>query len=64
MGELERLVTGNEIFQARTRGVGYIDAQQAVGYGLTGPMLRASGARWCTPLPGMLLLGHDRVYWL
>jgi NADH-quinone oxidoreductase subunit D len=46
MGELERLVTGNEIFQARTRGVGYIDTQQAVGYGLTGPMLRASGVNW------------------
>ena len=46
MGELEQLVTGNEIFQARTQGVGYIDAQQAVAYGLTGPMLRASGVNW------------------
>ncbi len=46
MGELERLVTGNEIFQARTKGVGYIDAQQAAAYGLTGPMLRASGVNW------------------
>ena len=46
MGELERLVTGNEIFQARTKGVGYIDRQQAIGYGLTGPMLRASGINW------------------
>jgi NADH-quinone oxidoreductase B subunit len=46
MGELEQLVTGNEIFQARTKGVGYIDAQQAAAYGLTGPMLRASGVNW------------------
>jgi NADH-quinone oxidoreductase subunit D len=46
MGELERLVTGNEIFQVRTKGVGYIDAQQAAAYGLTGPMLRASGVNW------------------
>ena len=46
MGELERLVTGNEIFQARTQGVGYIDAQQAISYGLTGPVLRASGVNW------------------
>jgi NADH-quinone oxidoreductase subunit D len=46
MGEMERLVTGNEIFQARTKGVGYIDRQQAIGYGLTGPMLRASGINW------------------
>jgi len=46
MGELERLVTGNEIFQMRTQGVGFIDPQQAIAYGLTGPMLRASGVNW------------------
>src|SRR6266516_425891 len=43
MAELEGLITGNEIFTSRTQGVGYIDPQQAVAYGLTGPMLRASG---------------------
>jgi NADH-quinone oxidoreductase subunit D len=41
--ELEQLITGNEIFEARTQGVGYIDPQQAIAYGLTGPMVRASG---------------------
>jgi NADH-quinone oxidoreductase subunit D len=41
--ELEDLVTGNEIFEARTQGVGYIDPQQAIAYGLTGPNLRGSG---------------------
>jgi NADH-quinone oxidoreductase subunit D len=46
MVELEGLVTGNEIFDARTQGVGYIDPQQAIAYGLTGPMLRASGVNW------------------
>jgi NADH-quinone oxidoreductase subunit D len=46
MGELETLITGNEIFEARTQGVGYIDPQQAIAYGLTGPMLRASGVNW------------------
>ena len=46
MAELEALITGNEIFQARTQGVGYIDPQQAIAYGLTGPMLRASGVNW------------------
>ncbi|GHO94145.1 NAD(P)H-quinone oxidoreductase subunit H 1 [Reticulibacter mediterranei] len=44
--ELDRLITGNEIFEARTQGVGYIDPQQALAYGLTGPMLRASGINW------------------
>lgn len=43
MADLELLITGNEIFEARTQGVGYIDSGQAVAYGLTGPMLRASG---------------------
>src|SRR3989440_7056810 len=46
MGELERLVNGNEIFQARTQGIGYVDPQQAIAYGLTGPMARASGINW------------------
>ncbi len=46
MSELEKLITGNEIFEARTQGIGYIDPQQAIAYGLTGPMLRASGVNW------------------
>jgi NADH-quinone oxidoreductase subunit D len=46
MGELEGLITGNEIFESRTEGVGYIDQQQAIAYGLTGPMLRASGVNF------------------
>ena len=41
--ELEHLLTGNEIFEARTQGVGYIDPQQAIAFGLTGPVARASG---------------------
>ncbi len=41
--ELDRLLTGNEIFEARTEGVGYIDHDQAVAYALTGPLGRASG---------------------
>ncbi len=46
MAELDRLLTGNEIFESRTQGVGYIDQQQAIAYGLTGPILRASGINW------------------
>jgi NADH-quinone oxidoreductase subunit D len=46
MVEFKQLVTGNEIFESRTQGVGYIDQQQAIAYGLTGPMLRASGVNW------------------
>jgi NADH-quinone oxidoreductase subunit D len=46
MGELERLINGNEIFLARTQGVGYLDPQQAIAFGITGPMARASGISW------------------
>ena len=46
LDELDALVVGNEIFQSRTQGVGYIDASQAIAYGLTGPMARASGIAW------------------
>ncbi|HZC78759.1 MAG TPA: NADH-quinone oxidoreductase subunit D [Ktedonobacterales bacterium] len=41
--ELDGLLTGNEIFEARTQGVGYIDPQQALAFAITGPNLRASG---------------------
>ncbi len=46
MAELDTLLTGNEIFESRTQGVGFIDQQQALAYGLTGPVLRASGVNW------------------
>jgi len=46
MVELNALITGNEIFEARTQGVGYIDPQQAIAYGMTGPILRACGINW------------------
>src|SRR5215203_6760625 len=36
------LLTGNTIFQRRTQGVGYISAEDAIDWGLTGPCLRGS----------------------
>jgi NADH-quinone oxidoreductase subunit D len=41
--DLDTLVTGNEVFKARTLGVGIIPAAKAIEYGLSGPNLRASG---------------------
>ncbi|MDP8959613.1 MAG: NADH-quinone oxidoreductase subunit D 1 [Actinomycetota bacterium] len=41
--DLEDLVSGNEIFQARTRGVGVLTPEVAASYGVSGPNLRASG---------------------
>jgi len=41
--EYERLLTGNLLFLERTRGIGVLKPEVALGYGVTGPILRASG---------------------
>jgi len=43
--DMDRLLTDNEIFIARTRGIGILNAEDAIDYGVTGPMLRASGVQ-------------------
>ncbi|GAB4209895.1 MAG: NADH dehydrogenase (quinone) subunit D [Roseiflexaceae bacterium] len=44
--EYEALLTGNPLWLERTVGVGAIDAQAALAYGMTGPGLRATGVAW------------------
>jgi NADH-quinone oxidoreductase subunit D len=44
--QTEELFVGNEIFQARTRGIGVIPADIALSYGLSGANLRGSGVDW------------------
>ena len=39
----EKILTENEIFRARTRGMGTLTAKQAIDLGVSGPNLRASG---------------------
>jgi NADH-quinone oxidoreductase subunit D len=41
--EFETLIMGNEIIFARTRGVGTLPSDMAIGYGCSGPVLQASG---------------------
>ncbi|MBC7631429.1 NADH-quinone oxidoreductase subunit D [Aeromicrobium sp.] len=41
--ELEDLIFGNEIFRARTRGVGVLSPDLVHAYGVSGPIARASG---------------------
>ncbi len=44
--EYEALLTGNPIWQARTKGVGVITPEAAVSYSLTGACLRGSGVNF------------------
>jgi NADH-quinone oxidoreductase subunit D len=44
--EMETLLMGNEIFEARTRGIGVIPPHIVHQYGLTGANARASGIDW------------------
>jgi NADH-quinone oxidoreductase subunit D len=41
--EFHTLLSGNRIFQNRTKGIGVISAEDAIDLGLTGPCLRGSG---------------------
>ena len=43
LDDFDNLIMGNDIIHARTRGVGVLPAEVAVGYGCSGPVLHASG---------------------
>ncbi|WP_030452953.1 NADH-quinone oxidoreductase subunit D [Herbidospora cretacea] len=44
--DIENLISGNEIFLARTRGVGVLTPETIRQYGVSGPIARASGVDW------------------
>jgi NADH-quinone oxidoreductase subunit D len=44
--EYETLLTQNTIWKGRTQGVGVISGEEAIQWGLSGPILRASGVSW------------------
>jgi len=52
LDENDRLLTGNRIFQSRTRGVGALSRADAIAYAVSGPTLRGSGL-------AMDIRGHD-----
>lgn len=44
--EYETLLTKNKIWMKRTQGVGAISAEEAINWGISGPILRASNVNW------------------
>lgn len=44
--EYEKLITNNPIFIRRVEGVGTLSREDAINWGCSGPMLRASGVKW------------------
>lgn len=44
--EYNGLITGNEIFQHRTKNVAVLSAEEAINMSLSGPVLRASGVNY------------------
>lgn len=44
--DMETLLTENRIFKQRTVDIGLVSKEQALDWGFTGPMLRASGVPW------------------
>jgi NADH-quinone oxidoreductase subunit D len=44
--DMDKLLTDNEIFIARTRNVGRLSPEDAIDFGATGPVLRAAGVKF------------------
>jgi NADH-quinone oxidoreductase subunit D len=61
--EMEDLLLGNEIFEARTRGIGVIPADIGLSYGLSGANIRASGVDWDLRRDNPVGLAYDQVDW-
>jgi NADH-quinone oxidoreductase subunit D len=44
--DIFNMLMKNDIFLSRTKGIGILDKETAISYGVTGPMLRASGVEY------------------
>jgi NADH-quinone oxidoreductase subunit D len=44
--DYEELLTRNRIWELRTRGIGVLEAKDAIAFGVSGPMLRAAGVAY------------------
>ena len=61
--EMEELLMGSEIFEARCRGIGVIPAEVALSYGLSGANLRGSGIDWDLRRDANPGLAWDQIDW-
>ncbi len=62
IADVDNLMTDNEVFVARCRDVGTMSAEEAISYGVTGPMLRASGVSFDLRVDEPYSI-YDRFYW-
>jgi NADH-quinone oxidoreductase subunit D len=62
IGDVDELMTNNEVFVARCRDVGAMSADEAISYGVTGPMLRASGVPFDLRVDEPYSI-YDRFHW-
>ncbi|MBE2191643.1 MAG: NADH-quinone oxidoreductase subunit D [Alphaproteobacteria bacterium] len=46
LNDLDKLLTENRIFKQRTVDIGVVSSQQALDWGFSGPVIRASGLAW------------------
>jgi NAD(P)H-quinone oxidoreductase subunit H len=46
LDEYEKLITNNPIFRRRIEGVGVLSREDAIAWGISGPMLRSSDVKW------------------
>jgi NADH-quinone oxidoreductase subunit D len=46
LADMEALLSGNPIWKARLKGVGYLDVTGCLALGVTGPLLRSAGLPW------------------
>lgn len=65
LGEYDEILSGNVIFEQRTKGVGYLSPEDAVSFGVTGATARGSGVscdvRKLHPYDGYENLDFDEV---
>ncbi len=46
VSDYESLLTNNPIFKDRTQGIGIVEPEDALAWGMSGPCLRGSGVNW------------------